>query len=124
MTEAPRPPVALEEFRALMREAGVEEVVDEAIGAFLAETPLRLQNLEAAASGGDPEAVGQLAHAVKSASGAIHAHGLSEHALRLEMAGREGRTDEITALHAGMRAEADRVLAYLASVMSSGSEHS
>jgi len=66
--DSEKPPVLLEEFRAVMREAGIESVVDAAVEAYVGETPGRMEALEAAVSAEDWKAVEREAHGIKSGS--------------------------------------------------------
>ena len=106
-------PVDVEEFRSMMREAGVEEVVPVTLATYLEETPAKLQALAAAVSEGNGAAVEKTAHALKSASGAIRAHPLAGLLQQLEDAGVAGEMDRANELHAAVVDQYDRVVAFL-----------
>ena len=95
--DPPAPPVAddtvldqavLDNIRAL--DDGDGSVVREVIEMFLAEAPGHLQGLHAALERSDGTAVGNVAHAMKSASFNVGAARLGEAARDLERAGRSG----------------------------------
>ena len=106
-------PVDIEEFRSVMREAGVEEVVPITLGTYLEEAPGRKKALEDAVSAKDGDAIEKAAHALKSASGAIHADSLAKLLQKLEDAGAGGDIDRATDLSQAVLAEYDRVVAFL-----------
>jgi len=113
MPESEYPPVDLETFRAVMRKAGVEEVVDATLAVYLEEAPRIFGRLSSAVASGDAGAVSSYAHSLKSSSGNIHATALSETMRRLEALGREGDLDAIRDFFPEARARFDRVMAYL-----------
>jgi CheY-like chemotaxis protein/HPt (histidine-containing phosphotransfer) domain-containing protein len=110
---AEEPPVFLHEFRAAMKEAGIESVVDAAVTAYMEETPERAAALEAAVADGDMQAVQREAHGLKSGSRNIRADGLALLLEELEAAGKEGRKDDVAASLPELRKTLDRVLDYL-----------
>ncbi|MDZ7590490.1 MAG: response regulator [Rubrivivax sp.] len=79
---------ALDNIRAI--DDGEGSVIREVIEMFLAEAPGHLQNLDAALERSDGAAVGQVAHALKSASFNVGAARLGETARDLERAGKAG----------------------------------
>jgi CheY-like chemotaxis protein len=87
------PAVDLEGFRATMREAGVEDLVEATLRTYLAETPARLAAMEAAVAAADGRGVQEAAHAVKSSAASIGAGGLAALMRRAEAAGRAGDID-------------------------------
>ncbi len=107
------PPVYLEEFRATMREAGIESVVDAAVEAYLGETPRRMEALEAAAAAGDWKAVEREAHGIKSGSRNIRADSFGSLLEEVERAGKEGREADVRAALPELVATYRRVMAYL-----------
>ncbi len=107
------PPVLLDEFRATMREAGIESVADVAVEAYLSETPLRMAALEAAVEAGDMKAVEREAHGIKSGSGNLRADYFAELLEEMEVAGREGRETDAEAALPKMKEVFGQVLDYL-----------
>jgi HPt (histidine-containing phosphotransfer) domain-containing protein len=115
------PPVLLDEFRAGMKEAGIEHVVDAAVEAYVGETPGRMEALEAAVEAGDLRAVEIEAHGVKSGSRSIRADHFGELLEQVEAAGREKREEDIRTLFPEVKAAFEEVMEYLKSqVRSSG----
>ena len=112
MSETVGPPVLLGEFRATMREAGIESVVDAAVEAS-SETPTRMAALEAAAKAGDMKAVEREAHGIKSGSRNLGADHFGELLDKMELAGREGRTPDVEAALPQLKGVFDQVMAYL-----------
>ena len=86
----------LTELRASI--GGDEEFVRDLVSTFLAEEPANLQQIVDAAARGDAEAIVRPAHTLKSSSAAIGAARLSAISRQIELAGREGRTDELATL--------------------------
>ncbi len=107
-------PVALEEFRATMREAGVEEVVEDILKAFVEETPARLVQLREALAAGDAGSVAKAAHAMKSAAASIRADRFAALLDQLEEVGKSGDTARADALAKPVAAECEAVLRFLA----------
>ena len=89
-TDGSTPPVDLEGFRAVMREAGVEEIVEEILDLFLQQAGTTFRDLEAARAGNDIEGMGAAAHSLRSASLNIRATGLGDLLNRLEMTTERG----------------------------------
>ncbi len=106
-------PVALGEFRATMRAAGIESVVDAAIEAYLTEIPERMRALEEAVSRMDWQGVGREAHGMKSGSRNIRADSFGALLEDLENAGREAREAEIERLLPHVRDAYSLVVDYL-----------
>ncbi|MCJ7630196.1 MAG: response regulator, partial [Longimicrobiales bacterium] len=107
------PPVLLEEFRAAMREAGIESVVAPAVGAYLSETPGRMKALEAAVAAGDWKAVEREAHGIKSGSRNIRADHFGNLLEEMEQAGRDGREADLRAVLPELREAFQRVMDFL-----------
>ena len=97
-------PVDLAGFRALMREAGVESIVDETIAAFLREAPVSMDRLRTGIGAGDAKAIASAAHALKGASGSIRATRLAAVLEQMEAAGKAGDLAVATALAADTHA--------------------
>lgn len=94
------PLVDLDGFRAMMREAGIEEAVDSTLAIYLQEAPPTFARLEAAAAADDAASAASAAHALKSASSNIWATSLvhildaTERAAREEDSARVGELVE------------------------------
>jgi two-component system sensor histidine kinase/response regulator len=113
-------PVNIEEFRSVMREAGVEAVVPITLATYLEEAPVKLQTLVEAVSEEDGDAIEKAAHALKSASGAIRADSLAGLLQQLEDAGDSGKIDRVEELNAAVLAEYDRVVTFLRNEVAGG----
>ena len=111
-SDGPLNPRALEAIRKL---AGPRDasLVNQVIGAYLADTPPRFGQLRAAAEAGDAEALRQAAHALKSSSANVGAEQLAALCKELEMLGRGGGGDGVRPLVARAEAEVARVVAAL-----------
>jgi CheY-like chemotaxis protein len=89
-TAAGAPPVDLDGFRAMLREAGAEQALYSILDTFLRQAPERLAALAAAvASGTGPEIV-HAAHVFRGASATIGARGLADLLERVETTARSG----------------------------------
>ncbi len=108
-----RPPVDLEGFRSVMRDAGVEEVVNVTLDVYLSEAPQLFEGLEAAVDKGAAEEIRRAAHSLKSASGNIRAKRLAEFLQRMEDRGKGGEVDGARAALGELRAEYDAVILYV-----------
>ncbi|NNM03737.1 MAG: response regulator [Gemmatimonadetes bacterium] len=106
-------PVLLEEFRAAMRDAGIESVVDAAVDAYLQETPGRMDALETAVAAEDWKGVEREAHGIKSGSRNIRADHFGALLESVEEAGREERGDAVKAVIPELRTAFHQVIAYL-----------
>ena len=107
------PPVLLDRFRAAMREAGIESVVDAAVEAYLSETPKRMAALEAAVEAGDMKAAQREAHGIKSGSRNLRADYFAELLEGMELAGREGRDEDVAAAMPELKGVFGQVMDYL-----------
>jgi HPt (histidine-containing phosphotransfer) domain-containing protein len=89
--------------------------VIELIEAFLADSAMQLDAIEAAVAAGDAEATVRPAHTLKSASATLGAMPLSVAARTLEMAGRSGSldADDARAAAASIRGEWEAAAAAL-----------
>lgn len=105
----------LEGFRAMMREVGIEEVVDSTLAVYLSEAPEIIERIEGAVEAGDADEIRAAAHSLKSSSGNIRANRLSELMAELEHLGRDGKTVEAAQMIESAKAEHERVMAYLRS---------
>jgi two-component system, sensor histidine kinase and response regulator len=108
------PPVDIEGFRAMMREVGIEEIVDTTLEVYASEAPSVIQRLEDAIAAQDADGVRSAAHSLKSSSGNIRSDRFAAMLEELEQLGRNGKTSEATAYYTALRAEYDAVMAYLA----------
>jgi CheY-like chemotaxis protein len=106
-------PVDLEAFRSAMAEAGVEEVVPVTVSTYLDEAPGRFKAISDAVRAGDGQALDRAAHALRSASGALHAGSLASLLRQLEDAGREGAMARAQDLFSAVQQEYERVMEYL-----------
>jgi len=106
-------PVDLEGFRATMREAGVEEVVDTTLEIYLSEAPVLFRGIEEAVASGAPEEVRRAAHSLKSASGNIRANRLAFLLQYMEDRGQAGDVEGARELFGALREEYRAVIDYL-----------
>jgi HPt (histidine-containing phosphotransfer) domain-containing protein len=106
-------PVDLEGFRATMRQAGVEEVVDTTLAIYVGDAPVIFAGLEAAVAAGDTDGVRRSAHSLKSASGNIRANRLYGLLQAMEKLGRDGDAEGVRAAWPELNAEFSAVMAYL-----------
>ncbi len=107
------PPVNLDVFRETMRDAGVEDIVEPTIETYLEESAERIQSLEQAVKAREADTIEAVAHALKSASGAIMAERLAGQLQILEDAGARGDTDKAIDLFTETRREFDAVVEFL-----------
>jgi len=105
--------VDLEGFRALMREAGVEDVADTTVAIYVEDSPKIFAEIETAVAAGDAGAVSGAAHSLKSASGNIHAKRLFELLQGMEALGRAGDLAGARDAIGELRAEFAAVMSYL-----------
>jgi PAS domain S-box-containing protein len=106
-------PVDIEGLRQSLAESGIEEILAPTLQAYAEETPTRLAELEAALAAGDLGAVARAAHAMKSASGTIHAEGLAAVLAELERAGAARKAGDVARLSSTVIAGAHAVLAQI-----------
>ncbi|GMV04713.1 MAG: hypothetical protein AMXMBFR53_09930 [Gemmatimonadota bacterium] len=107
------PPVDLEGFRAVMREAGVEDVVDTTLEIYIGDAPGIFASIAAAVEAGDAETVRKAAHSLKSASGNIRANRLYEMLQAMESTGKAGDVEGVRAAFPGLKGEFDAVMDFL-----------
>ena len=69
----PVPPIDIEEFRAQMRAAGIEEIVVPMLELFGQEAPKAMGVIVAAMKAGDLETASRAAHSLKSSAGNVRA---------------------------------------------------
>lgn len=111
--ERTEPPVDLESFRAVMREAGVEEVVESTVAVYREEGPGMLEAVRGAAEAGDAEAMQKAAHSMKSASANIRATRLAELLKQMEEDAAGGDAAAAAARADAVAAEYEAVMRYL-----------
>ena len=113
-------PVHLEAFRAVMREAGIEEVVEPSISAFLDDAPSRMEELASALDAADPQRVAAVAHALKSGCRNLRADDLADLLEELERAGTGADMEAAGRLAETVRSEYHRVEAFLLRALDEG----
>ena len=113
---APPPPVDVTGLCESLREGGVEPLFRSLTSTFLRDAPGRMAEVEAAVAAGEAERIRRAAHAYKSSAGQLHAAALADALRALESAGRAGDVVEARGLARSVRAEHDRVVAFLADV--------
>ena len=82
----------------------------EMLGTFISESPVKREQLEAALKSEDTKQYTVQIHGLKSTSKTIGAVMLPDMALKLELAGKEGRFDDIKLGHAEVMKEYEAVL--------------
>ena len=107
------PPIAIDFDSLLEKLDGDRELVEEIVGMFLEDYPVRIAALRDAMSAGDASALGDAAHTLKGAISNFGAEAAQEAAFDLERRGREARLDGIDSACKLFEAEADRVIAEL-----------
>ena len=93
-TLATAPPVDLEGFRTMLREAGAEEALYSILDTFLRHAPERLATLATAAASGSGVEIAKAAHVFRGAAATIGARELAELLERVETTGRAGELEE------------------------------
>jgi signal transduction histidine kinase/DNA-binding response OmpR family regulator/HPt (histidine-containing phosphotransfer) domain-containing protein len=88
------PPVDLEGFRTMLREAGAEQALYSILDTFLRQAPERLAALAAAVASGTGPEIMHAAHVFRGAAATIGARGLAELLEHVEMTGRSGEIVE------------------------------
>jgi CheY-like chemotaxis protein len=109
----PPAPVAIEEFRRSLREAGIEETTGAILAVFREDTPRRMADLEAAGDTGDASDIRMAAHAFKSAAATIRALNLAELLQQAESAAEAGERSHATELIPQIREEYGAVMEFL-----------
>ena len=92
-----------------MRDAGIENAVDEMLETFLADLPARLAAIRDAAESESSERTTTAAHALKSAAMMVRANSLGHLLEVLETTGREGNVDQLKSRAEDAISEARRV---------------
>jgi CheY-like chemotaxis protein len=88
------PPVDLEGFRTMLREAGAEEALYSILDTFLRHAPERLATLATAAASGSGIEIAKAAHVFRGAAATIGARQLAELLERVETTGRAGELEQ------------------------------
>ena len=112
----PPAPVAIEEFRRSLREAGIEETTGAILAVFREDAPGRMADLEAASATGDSSEIRMAAHAFKSAAATIRALNLAELLQQAESAAEAGDQAHATELIPQIREEYGAVMEFLQTV--------
>lgn len=89
-----------DEVLAQLRNDAGESLVNELIGAYMAETDDRLVRIRTALDAGDNDGIAAEAHSMKSSSGTFGALQLQTLAARIEAAAMQGDSDGLAAAHA------------------------
>ena len=84
----------------MMSLANDEELARELVIAFLEDGPKRMAAFNEALEAADAESVSKLAHSLKGMSGVVHASALSDMALEMEYAARNGKLSSVRDRHA------------------------
>src|SRR5205085_6842572 len=102
--------IDLDELRADLRAAGIEESLPVLVKLFLRDGPGRIDTILTAASSRNAAAIASAAHAMKSAAGAVRATRLMSMLLTIERAAKSGdvqtaaaQTESIVAEHRAVR---------------------
>ena len=115
-------PVDIEGFRHQMREAGVEDAVNDMLSVFLDDAPGRLSAVIDAVQRQDAGAIESAAHAFKSAAATIGAHELAALLKQLEHAGRDGIQQQWQALAEEVEAAGTTAIAFIGGKVSVASD--
>jgi HPt (histidine-containing phosphotransfer) domain-containing protein len=105
--------VDIDGFRAMMREAGIEEAVASTLQIFLAEAGPIFKRLEVAVAADDAASTAAAAHALKSSSSNVWATGLVPLLDVLEDLGRDGEMGGAAALLEDVRPLYAAVIAHV-----------
>ena len=103
----------IERFRELMREAGVEEIVEDALRVYRSESPGRIGRIRDALDRADTRSVEAEVHALRSASLNIWAVDLAEYLDQAENAAVSGDIERARALMEPITTEFAQVMAFL-----------
>jgi HPt (histidine-containing phosphotransfer) domain-containing protein len=113
-------PVNIEGFRATMREAGIEEIVDMTLNIYVEEAGRLFGELSAAFESQDMEVLRAHAHTLKSSSANIWAQNLAALFATMEAAASDRDTDTVASIFGQLRPEFDSVMAHLAEAGATG----
>ena len=106
-------PVDLEGFKNALREAGAGKAINSILDTFLSQVPGRLATLEAAAAGGNADAITRAAHVLRGAAGTIGARELAGLLQHVETAAHDGDVGQARGGLGRVLIEAAAVLAFV-----------
>lgn len=108
------PPIDIEEFRAQMRAAGIEEIVVPMLQLFGQEAPKGMDALVAAMRAGDLDTASRAAHSLKSSAGNVRATTLADTLQALEHAAAAKNGPQATSHFEAAKVAYDAVVRQLA----------
>ena len=112
-TPPPAPPVDLEGFRTMLREAGAEEALYSILDTFLRHAPERVATLATAVASGSDVDVAKAAHVFRGAAATIGARELAELLERVETTARAGELERAREFFEQVSPVAHNVIEYL-----------
>jgi signal transduction histidine kinase/CheY-like chemotaxis protein len=112
-----RIPVALDEFRANMRESGVEEKADAILRIYVKDARRKLDAIMSALDSGNADEINSCAHAFKSSSRTIGAVTLGDLLEDMEIEAKRGEVAKAQSLRSAVEHETDAVLRYIDGVL-------
>jgi len=112
-TPVTAPPVDLEGFRTMLREAGAEEALYSILDTFLRHAPERLATLATAVASGNGVEIAKAAHVFRGAAATIGAHELAELLERVETTARAGELENAREAFELVSPVAHNVIEYL-----------
>jgi len=112
-TPATAPPVDLEGFRTMLREAGAEEALYSILDTFLRHAPERVATLATAVAGGSGVEIAKAAHVFRGAAATIGARELAELLERVETTARAGEVENTREAFERVSPVAHNVIDYL-----------
>src|SRR2546427_5584194 len=112
-TPAATPPVDLEGFRTMLREAGAEEALYSILDTFLRHAPERVATLATAVAGGSGVEIAKAAHVFRGAAATIGARELAELLERVETTARAGEVENTREAFERVSPVAHNVIDYL-----------
>ncbi len=112
-TPVTAPPVDLEGFRTMLREAGAEEALYSILDTFLRHAPERLATLATAVASGSGVEIAKAAHVFRGAAATIGAQELAELLERVETTARAGELENAREAFELVSPVAHNVIEYL-----------
>jgi PAS domain S-box-containing protein len=100
---------------ALARVCGDEDIFKEILDVFFEDAVNQINLLKQAAAVNDVATITRQAHSLKSAAGSVGASAMRDTAFKIEMFGREGKTEEAAQLTPELQAEFDQFKEIIAS---------
>ena len=97
-------PVDLDSFRASMRKAGIEEIVEAILSVFVEESRKHFQSLEESYSNGDADTLRRAVHTLKASAGNVRALALARVMESMEVAAAAGDLETVGSLMDDARA--------------------